>query len=55
MIRVAAAVVADRAADVRRDGVQVADELLDGQGTIIGKDLRGEDLDKAVAKAVARK
>jgi peroxiredoxin len=29
--------------------------LLDGQGTIIGKDLRGEDLDKAVAKAVAKK
>jgi len=29
--------------------------LLDGQGTIIGKDLRGEDLDQAVAKAVAKK
>ena len=29
--------------------------LLDGQGTIIGKDLRGEELDKAVAKAVAKK
>jgi peroxiredoxin len=29
--------------------------LLDGQGTIIGKDLRGEDLDKAVAKALAKK
>ena len=29
--------------------------LLDGQGTIIGKDLRGEDLDKAVAKALATK
>jgi peroxiredoxin len=29
--------------------------LLDGQGTIIGKDLRGEELDKAVAKALAKK
>jgi thiol-disulfide isomerase/thioredoxin len=29
--------------------------LLDGQGTIIGKDLRGEDLEKAVAKALAKK
>ena len=29
--------------------------LLDGQGTIIGKDLRGEDLDQAVAKALAKK
>ena len=29
--------------------------LLDGQGTIIGKDLRGEDLDAAVAKALAKK
>jgi peroxiredoxin len=29
--------------------------LLDGQGTIIGKDLRGEDLDHAVAKALAKK
>ena len=29
--------------------------LLDGQGTIIGKDLRGEDLDKTVAKALAKK
>ncbi|MGO8927390.1 MAG: TlpA family protein disulfide reductase [Limisphaerales bacterium] len=29
--------------------------LLDGQGTIIGKDLRGEALDQAVAKAVAKK
>jgi peroxiredoxin len=28
--------------------------LLDGQGTIIGKDLRGEALDQAVAKAVAK-
>jgi peroxiredoxin len=29
--------------------------LLDGQGTIIGHDLRGEALDQAVAKAVAKK
>jgi len=29
--------------------------LLDRQGTIIGKDLRGEELEKAVAKAVAKK
>lgn len=29
--------------------------LLDGQGTIIGKDLRGEALEQAVAKAVATK
>jgi peroxiredoxin len=29
--------------------------LLDGSGTIIGKDLRGEDLEKAVAAALARK
>jgi len=29
--------------------------LLDGEGTIIGKDLRGEDLEQAVAKALARK
>ncbi len=29
--------------------------LLDGQGTIIGKDLRGEDLEQAVAKALAKK
>ena len=29
--------------------------LLDGQGTIIGKDLRGDDLEQAVAKALARK
>jgi peroxiredoxin len=29
--------------------------LLDGQGTIIGKDLRGEALDQAVAKALAKK
>jgi thiol-disulfide isomerase/thioredoxin len=29
--------------------------LLDGQGVIIGKDLRGEALEKAVAKAVAKK
>jgi len=29
--------------------------LLDGQGTIIGKDLRGEDLEAAVAKALAKK
>jgi thiol-disulfide isomerase/thioredoxin len=29
--------------------------LLDGQGKIIGKDLRGEDLEKAVAKALAKK
>jgi peroxiredoxin len=29
--------------------------LLDGQGTIIGKDLRGEALDEAVAKALAKK
>lgn len=29
--------------------------LLDGQGTIIGKDLRGQALDKAVAKALAKK
>jgi hypothetical protein len=29
--------------------------LLDGQGIIIGKDLRGEDLDQAVAKALAKK
>jgi peroxiredoxin len=29
--------------------------LLDGQGTIIGKDLRGEDLEEAVTKALARK
>ena len=30
MIRVAAAVVAHRAANVRRNGIQVADEFLDG-------------------------
>jgi peroxiredoxin len=29
--------------------------LLDGQGTIIGKNLRGEDLEQAVAKALAKK
>ncbi len=29
--------------------------LLDGQGTIIGKDLRGENLEAAVAKALAKK
>jgi peroxiredoxin len=29
--------------------------LLDGQGTIIGTDLRGEELDQAVAKALAKK
>jgi len=29
--------------------------LLDGQGTIIGKDLRGDDLEQAVAKALAKK
>ena len=29
--------------------------LLDGEGTIIGKDLRGEDLEQAVAKALAKK
>ena len=29
--------------------------LLDGTGTIIGKDLRGEDLEKAVAAALAKK
>lgn len=29
--------------------------LLDGSGTIIGKDLRGEDLEKAVAAALAKK
>jgi thiol-disulfide isomerase/thioredoxin len=29
--------------------------LLDGQGTIIGKDLRGESLKQAVAKALAKK
>jgi peroxiredoxin len=29
--------------------------LLDGQGKIIGKDLRGEDLEQAVAKALAKK
>jgi peroxiredoxin len=29
--------------------------LLDGQGTIIGKDLRGEALEKAVAEALAKK
>jgi peroxiredoxin len=29
--------------------------LLDGQGTIIGKDLRGEALEQAVAKALAKK
>ena len=29
--------------------------LLDGQGTIIGKDLRGEELEQAVAKALAKK
>jgi peroxiredoxin len=29
--------------------------LLDGQGTIIGKDLRGEGLEQAVAKALAKK
>ena len=29
--------------------------LIDGRGTIIGKDLRGEALDKAVAKALAKK
>ena len=29
--------------------------LLDGQGTIIGHDLRGEALDQAVAKALAKK
>ena len=29
--------------------------LLDGEGKIIGKDLRGEDLEKAVAKALAKK
>jgi len=29
--------------------------LLNGAGTIIGKDLRGEDLEQAVAKALAKK
>jgi hypothetical protein len=29
--------------------------LLDGQGTIIGADLRGDDLEQAVAKALAKK
>jgi peroxiredoxin len=29
--------------------------LLDGEGKIIGKDLRGEDLENAVAKALAKK
>lgn len=29
--------------------------LLDGKGVIIGKDLRGEELEKAVAKALAQK
>ena len=29
--------------------------LLDGTGTIIGKDMRGEDLEKAVAAALAKK
>jgi peroxiredoxin len=29
--------------------------LLDGQGIIIGKDLRGEELEQAVAKALAKK
>jgi thioredoxin-related protein len=29
--------------------------LLDGTGSIIGKDLRGEDLEKAVAAALAKK
>jgi peroxiredoxin len=29
--------------------------LLDGQGTIIGKDLRGESLEEAVTKALAKK
>jgi thiol-disulfide isomerase/thioredoxin len=29
--------------------------LLDGQGTIIGKDLRGENLEEAVVKALAKK
>jgi thioredoxin-related protein len=29
--------------------------LLDGEGKIIGKDLRGEDLEKAVADALAKK
>jgi peroxiredoxin len=29
--------------------------LLDGEGKIIGKDLRGEDLEKAVAEALAKK
>jgi len=29
--------------------------LLDGKGDIIGKDLRGEALDQAVAKALAKK
>ena len=29
--------------------------LLDGQGTIIGQDLRGEDLEQAVVKALAKK
>ncbi len=29
--------------------------LLDGTGTIIGKDLRGDDLEKAVAEALAKK
>jgi peroxiredoxin len=29
--------------------------LLDGQGSIIGSDLRGDDLEQAVAKALAKK
>jgi len=29
--------------------------LLDGQGVIIGNDLRGDDLEQAVAKALAKK
>ena len=29
--------------------------LLDGEGKIIGRDLRGEDLDQAVSKALAKR
>jgi hypothetical protein len=32
-----------------------ATDLLDGQGSIIGSDLRGDDLEQAVAKALAKK
>jgi hypothetical protein len=38
-------------------GIQAipATYLLDGKGKIIGKDLRGEDLEQAVASALANK